>query len=108
MRYAAFRPHASSHPLTSTLAPQVPFLESSSEDSNVRTALAWSLPRALFVWAVALAAAQVPVVAQRALGARVLAAVALLCVVASLPWARWCRAVSERRNGRAAAEDAIV
>lgn len=88
---------------------QVPFLEWAAEDSNVRAALTWSLPRGLFLWAAALAAAQIPFWIEHALGSAVLGGIAALVVVACLPWPKWYNAfISWNESCRENASEAMV
>ncbi|KAI0763103.1 hypothetical protein BD413DRAFT_215476 [Trametes elegans] len=55
------------------------------------TALAFSVPRAAFLWAAGFAALQAPFWLQRVANVFVLAALVGVVVLASLPWVRWAR-----------------
>ena len=76
----------------------MPFLEWAAVDANARAAITWALPRAFFLWAAALTAAQAPVWAQRAFGTEALGIVAAVVLIASLPWSRWVSALKNWRR----------
>ena len=66
----------------------------------MRASLAFSMPRALFLWAAALSAMQLPVWLEQTMGPYLLAGVGVFVLGASLPWARWTRSVVEWRRAR--------
>ncbi|KAI0676467.1 hypothetical protein C8Q78DRAFT_961205 [Trametes maxima] len=65
-----------------------------------RTALAFSAPRAAFIWAAGIASLQTLVWLQRAAGMQALGALAGLMLLASLPWARWVRSARRQWHAR--------
>ncbi|KAI0720668.1 hypothetical protein C8T65DRAFT_826145 [Cerioporus squamosus] len=80
------------------------FFDESSVDGHRKAALAFALPRALFMWAAGLASAQGLVWLVREMGLYVLGELALLVLLACLSWDRWGARVASFLHWRRAPE----